>query len=500
MAKKHKKKQPAMTAAEYQAHSLARFLPLVDPSEQAALKAQLEQPLDSAVRFNPLKMDPKQVLQIMKERYAWEIRPVPFCEEAYWVHKADEQIGRTLEHRLGQFYIQDAASMLPVALFDFDEETPLILDLAASPGGKTTHLIARSMDKGLVIANDSSASRITALKLVLQTWGGTKAAVTRFPGEKFGSWFPEVFDKVLLDAPCSMQGLHSHESHPIRPITEKEQTQLSIRQTRLLESAIRAVKVGGQVVYSTCTLAPEEDEMVLQSVLELFGDSIRIESVSDKIGRPAPGLDAYQEQSFDSQIINSVRMWPHRFGTAGFFAALITKLRSTPGEVEAAPSRDLAAVEMFPIDKAQTAAIFAEQEARYGVQLRSLLTEQDLSLWQRYEQILAVPNRFLAHFANLPVQMLGLPFGEMTPNGLVPDFYWLSRFGYAYQWGWLDLSSESSKAWQSGQDIREFDETIGEPGQIILMRDAEARFLGCGRILKDRIRNLLPRRLMVDFR
>ncbi len=104
--------------------------------------------------------------------------------------------------------------MLPVELFDMEsDEEGLALDLAASPGGKTTHMISRMRDKGLVLANDSSQGRIQALKVVLQHWGGTNAAVTRFPGEQFGAWFPNTFDRVLIDAPCSMQGLRTAESH-----------------------------------------------------------------------------------------------------------------------------------------------------------------------------------------------------------------------------------------------------------------------------------------------
>ena len=102
--------------------------------------------------------------------------------------------------------------MMPVELFNFDDvKNPLILDMAASPGGKTTHLVSRSADQGLVIANDSSRDRITALRLVMQSWGAVNIAATQYPGEKYGAWFPETFDRVLLDAPCSMQGLRDTE-------------------------------------------------------------------------------------------------------------------------------------------------------------------------------------------------------------------------------------------------------------------------------------------------
>ena len=157
--------------------------------------------------------------------------------------------------------------MLPPELFDYDSVEPeLVLDLAASPGGKTTHLVDKLGDRGLVIANDASRSRIQALRLALERWGAINIAVTCQPGELFGAWYPGVFDKVLIDAPCSMEGLRTAESHPMRPVTGRERESLSSRQVRLLTGALKAVRVGGQVVYSTCTLAPEEDEAVLLAI------------------------------------------------------------------------------------------------------------------------------------------------------------------------------------------------------------------------------------------
>src|SRR5690606_15378550 len=103
-------------------------------------------------------------------------------------------------------------------------------------------------------------SRLQALRVVLLTWGAANTAITNFPGEKLGVWFPETFDRVLLDAPCSMEGLRVSASHPSRPITPGERERLAARQSALLESAVSSARVGAEIVYSTCTLAPEEDE------------------------------------------------------------------------------------------------------------------------------------------------------------------------------------------------------------------------------------------------
>jgi 16S rRNA (cytosine1407-C5)-methyltransferase len=229
MPKKRRSTPPPQTAADVTAEALARYRPLLGEDEFAQLVAELERPLYTAIRINPLKVDPQPALSGWIERYGWTVQPVPYCEHGYWITAARVSPSQTIEHRLGYYYIQDAASMLPVELFDFSgHDAPLMLDMAASPGGKTTHMIARSGDRGLVIANDSSPSRINALRLVLEQWGAVSPAVTRFPGENFGSWFPDTFDRVLLDAPCSMQNLRSTEAHPMRPISDKERGALAV--------------------------------------------------------------------------------------------------------------------------------------------------------------------------------------------------------------------------------------------------------------------------------
>ena len=256
------------------AASLERLKPLVPPEELPLLLAELKKPLLSAIRINLLKSSPAD-LQEWSRRYGWQLKPIPFCHSGFVVESAVTPISQVIEHKMGLFYIQDAASMLPVELFDFSAQSnPLILDLASSPGGKTTQLISNSADQGLVIANDSNQTRIPALRTVLQNWSAANIVITKFPGEQLGKWFPQTFDLVLLDAPCSMEGLRATDAHPLRSISDRERLSLAHRQLSLLESAVRSAKMGGQVVYSTCTLAPEEDEMVLYRLLKKYPEVI----------------------------------------------------------------------------------------------------------------------------------------------------------------------------------------------------------------------------------
>ncbi|HSM23656.1 MAG TPA: hypothetical protein VK856_02210, partial [Anaerolineaceae bacterium] len=157
-----KKKQKTHTNLQNPLESmLERFLPYLNESEKHALHTELEQPLHPALRINPLKVNRIEKIHEWTERYHWQIKQIPFCDDGFWITDSPTPISKTIEHQTGHYYIQDAASMLPVELFDFDnQECPLILDMAASPGGKTTHLVSKTNDKALILANDSSRERL----------------------------------------------------------------------------------------------------------------------------------------------------------------------------------------------------------------------------------------------------------------------------------------------------------------------------------------------------
>jgi 16S rRNA (cytosine1407-C5)-methyltransferase len=516
MSKKRKPSSspPPAPGPSPQEEALARYRPLLSGEEYARLLAELENPLYTTIRMNPLKVDPQQALRAYAARYGWQTKPVPFCETGWWVTEAQTAPSQAIEHRMGDYYIQDAASMLPVELFDWSGlDAPLVLDMAASPGGKTTHLVAKTGDHGLVIANDSSPSRITALRIVLETWGAVNTAVTRFPGEKWGSWYPETFNRVLLDAPCSMQGLHTIESHPMRAISEKEQSALATRQLALLKSAFRALKPGGQLVYSTCTLAPEEDEGVLDGLLAAFPGAVEIEDLASRLPAPAPALASAGEQAFHPAVQRAARLWPHTFGTSGFFAALVTKTAGLPPSPdETAPTRPFERTGLAALSSREAADLAGRLRAVYDFDLTAVLQEQDLSLWRHAPQpgrgfqsgteIFAIPSAYLRRFESLPFQSLGMAVGEEGPEGFIPSHEWLARFRGRFLRGRWQLAHGLLTAWLRGEDIR-FEDRQPESraqyprGTIVLVEDDQGRFVGRGRVTSERLKNLLPRRFVI---
>jgi 16S rRNA (cytosine1407-C5)-methyltransferase len=474
-----------------------KYRPFLSGEDYGRLETSLQKPLETALRINPLKVDPHLALEDWKVRYGWQVRNVPYCDTGWWVTHSPTPISRTIEHRLGFYYIQDAASMLPVELFNWQAtDRPLVLDIAASPGGKTTHLVGKTGDQGLVMANDSSHSRITALRLVLQTWGAASSVVTSFPGEKFGDWFPDAFDQVLLDAPCSMHNLRSTESHPVRSISDKERANLAVRQARLLASAFIAVKPGGQVVYSTCTLAPEEDEAVLQALLDRFPGVGRVENVGRRLPVPAPGLSSYGSKIFEAQVQQAVRLWPHLYDTSGFFAALITKLESVNLPVQSSPARPLEKTGLERLAGREENLLERQLIDQFGYHLSASLEMHNLSLWKRGAVIFAIPNLFLQHFRNFPFEAAGLLLGEQTPQDFQLSHEWVARFGMFFKQGRYYLPEETIPAWLRGEDIHGLSSAGFSPGRMVIVVDRQGRLLGRGKLQVQRLKNLLPRRLV----
>jgi len=476
--------------------SLDKFQVLLPQDEFSKLLAELDKPLHGGMRINPFKSR-KGDLEDWKKRYGWEYRAVPFCPEGYQLISRQVNPGITLEHRMGAFYLQDAASMLPAEMFDFPPGShPLIMDLAASPGGKTTHLISRTGDMGLMIANDSSRGRIPALRMVLQNWGAINHAITCFPGEWFGTLFTDQFDAVLLDAPCSMEGLRATDAHPLRSITEKERGALAKRQVMLLSSALQAVCPGGQVVYSTCTLAPEEDEAVLDAILKKYPDRVQIDELDSRFGFSAPGLYSDSHDQFAKAVRNAFRLWPHLFGTAGFFAARLTKKDSLPSEEKNIPRSISSPTPREFLSTGDEQRILDNIQKTIGFDLTKILETCKQRLRRTGRQVFLHPVRLDDHFSGLRVEFSGMQLGEFAADRFELSHEFCSRFYQSFSSGWVTLPGDLLPAWLRGEDIAK---SVFSPlpfSGIILLRDEDGRFIGRGRVTPEKVKNLLPRRMV----
>ncbi len=299
-----------------------RYEKLLGLEVEAFLDALLR-PLKPSLRLNTLKGDPEEIRAGLEER-GLELTPVPWCPWGYWIENLDEEeaLGNYLEHFLGEFYVQEASSMVPVEVADV-KPGMRILDIAAAPGSKTTHAAQRMENTGAVVANDVSVHRIKALTYNLDRLGVVNCLVTTMDGRRFGRLLPGFFQVVLVDAPCSAEGTVRKSFRAWHNWRHGSYRRLAETQKALLISAFKATEPGGVVVYSTCTFAPEENEGVLTHLLDNY--PCHLEEISLPGLNGAPGLSSWEGEVYNPQVERAIRIYPHRNEVGGFFVARIRK-------------------------------------------------------------------------------------------------------------------------------------------------------------------------------
>lgn len=278
--------------------------------------------LANRLKSYPFDLDIKatDVLKRLEEK-GFELEKISFYEYGFWV-KNRVDIGNTIEFQLGYYYPQEAASMIPVIALD-PQPGELILDMAAAPGSKTTQIAMHMENRGIIIANDISKYRLASLALNLQRQGVVNTIITNLDGRKFGK-LDIKFDRVLLDAPCSGSGAIRKSYSALIEWSENSINRLSKLQKSLILSAFDSLKDGGILVYSTCSMEPEENEEVVNYLLEKR-ENAKIEKIKiDNLNYSEPFLE-YNGKKFFDDIKYTIRLWPWDNDTEGFYIAKIKK-------------------------------------------------------------------------------------------------------------------------------------------------------------------------------
>ncbi len=359
----------------------------------------------------------------------WSLNPVPWCEEGFFIDRVDreEALGKDFMHVMGGFYMQEAASMLPVSLLD-PKPGEKILDMSAAPGSKTTQIAARMQGRGVIVANDVQEKRIWSLLTNLQRCGVTNACVTRKVGQWFAGHMTEVFDRVLCDAPCTAQGTARKDADALNYCSMDNVGKMAKLQRELLESAIHACKVGGRIVYSTCTLTPEENEDVVLSVLAKYPDQLVVVDPAAAVSgssrnvlcesavRSSERVQAHLRKSVDYSLPTTyyplLRLWPQTYDTEGFFSAVIEKRAPTR---DRQTKKDLEPHRWSLLPNSRRKNVADRLEDWFGT---SFLHEGD-QLFEMKEQLFLLPEEFLHFFLPVNPYMGGIPFGKNTSHGLV---------------------------------------------------------------------------------
>ena len=278
--------------------------------------------LRKSVRCNTLKMGIGDLKRRMQAA-GWRLEQIPWCKEGFWVEHEEgrKDIGCTLEHVLGYCYVQEAASMIPPLVLA-PTLREVVLDMCAAPGSKSTQIAQYMQNNGVLVCNDATAKRLAPLSINLQRCGVKNAIVTHMHGNSFKKK-GIAFDKILVDAPCSGTGTIRKSLKTIRMWNPKMVKRLAATQKKLLESAFLCLKEGGTLVYSTCTLEPEEDEGVVHELLSTHEDA-EIEKIKLDITR-SQVVREFKGKEFDSRVRHCLRIWPQDNDTEGFFVAKLRK-------------------------------------------------------------------------------------------------------------------------------------------------------------------------------
>ena len=256
------------------------------------------------------------------------LTPTPWYKDAFSTTSSTKELTSLSSYGEGKFYIQGLSSMIPPLILD-PQIDDSILDITAAPGSKTTQIATLMQNNGEIIANDISRTRLFKLKANLKQQHITNTKITNIPGERIWKKYPEYFDKVLVDAPCSMEGRFTTlDPDSYEDWTTKKVKELSRRQKFLLRSALTATRIGGIVVYSTCTLSPEENEEVIDWILEKEGDAIKVEEMKIPELKLCEGITGWGDKKYNPEVKKTSRIWPNN-QMEGFFIAKIKKMRST---------------------------------------------------------------------------------------------------------------------------------------------------------------------------
>jgi 16S rRNA (cytosine1407-C5)-methyltransferase len=279
-------------------------------------------------RANTLKMTADQLEKELQEE-GFEVERVSWYQDAFILKNQDQaSLTRTRFFQQGYLYLQSLSSMIPPLVLH-PQNNEIILDIAAAPGSKTTQIAAFLNNSGKIVANDTSRVRLYRLEANLKLQGVENTEIAQLPGQIIWKQFPEHFDKVLVDVACSMEGRFlTSEPKSYQDWAQKKVKLLAEDQKWILRSAISATKVGGGIVYSTCTISPEENEGVIDWILKKEKGAVELEEIHIPNFTGDKPILTYKEKRYNPDIIKTLRIYPSPT-LEGFYIAKFRKVRST---------------------------------------------------------------------------------------------------------------------------------------------------------------------------
>ncbi len=444
-----------------------------------AFIAACQRPLRRSLRVNTLKISVADFLTLVAP-YGWQLTPVPWCEEGFWIERDDEEalpLGSTAEHLSGLFYIQEASSMLPVAALFADGNTPdRVMDVAAAPGSKTTQIAARMNNQGAILANEFSASRVKVLHANISRCGISNVALTHFDGRVFGAALPEAFDAILLDAPCSGEGVVRKDPDALKNWSVASNLEIAATQRELIDSAFHALRPGGTLVYSTCTLNRDENEAVCLWLQAQYPDAVEFLPLNDLFPSAS---ECVTPEGF-------LHVFPHIYDCEGFFVARLRKTSAI--ESLPAPTFKVGNFPFTPLKTREAAQITA------AANLAGLQWGDHLRLWQRDKEVWLFPTEIEPLIGKVRFSRVGIRLAETHNKG----YRWQHEavIALAGQDNTFALTQQEAEEWYRGRDVYPQTSPAGDDAVVTY----QGFPIGLAKKVGSRLKNSYPRELVRNGR
>ncbi|HDT2085447.1 TPA: 16S rRNA (cytosine(1407)-C(5))-methyltransferase RsmF [Enterobacter roggenkampii] len=441
--------------------------------------AACQRPLRRSIRVNTLKISVEDFLALVAP-YSWQLTPVPWCAEGFWIERDDEDavpLGSTAEHLSGLFYIQEASSMLPVAALFADGNSPeRVMDVAAAPGSKTTQIAARMGNRGAILANEFSASRVKVLHANISRCGIHNVALTHFDGRVFGAALPEAFDAILLDAPCSGEGVVRKDPDALKNWSVESNLEIAATQRELIESAFHALRPGGTLVYSTCTLNRDENEDVCLWLKAQYPDAVEFLPLNDLF---VSAQEAITPEGF-------LHVFPQIYDCEGFFVARLRKTQAVAPLP--APKFKVGNFPFAPLKGRDAAQLVAAAE-KIG-----LVWDESLHLWMRDKEVWLFPAEIEPLIGKVRFSRIGIRLAEVHNKG----YRWqheavIALAGHEIAFA---LTHQEAEEWYRGRDV--YPDSMPSDDEVIVTYQGYP--LGLAKKVGSRLKNSYPRELVRDGR
>ncbi len=298
---------------------IERYIQFLGLDETLKLLEANERPLIPSIRVNTLKIS---VLELKKrlEKKGNELKPIEWVPYGFNIVKESSNLGSSHEFLQGYYYLQNIASMLSAIILD-PKPNDIVIDMCAAPGSKSTHLAQLMENEGTLILIEKNLNRIPALEVNLRRMGISNSIVLNMDAINLSNMNVKG-DKILLDAPCTGEGLIRQDPSRKKSKKMKDIEKMSSIQKRLLTTGLKALNSGGMLLYCTCSIAPEENELVVDEVLNK-SNNFKIVEISKNYG--VKGLTNIFGVNLLEDLMFSQRLYPHLHNTIGFYFCLIKK-------------------------------------------------------------------------------------------------------------------------------------------------------------------------------